>query len=94
MEYNAKGRERTGSFIASLALSGLIAVGAATFISNKYLPDDFSGRKPIQGEIIRDASTSGDRRYCLFYNGLSFELREGYVRDVEGIDSVLSNHGI
>ncbi len=93
MEYSAKGRERTGSFIASLALSGLIAVGAATFISNKYLPDDFSGRKPIQGEIIRDASTSGDRRYCLFYNGLSFELREGYVRDGEGIDSVLLNHG-
>ena len=93
MEYNAKGRERTGSFIASLALSGLIAVGAATFISNKYLPDDFSGRKPIQGQIVRDTSY-GQTRYCLSYNGLFFELREGYVRNGEGIDSVLSNHDI
>lgn len=95
MEQEAKGQERSNSYmvsIASLGLSALIAAGVGTFISSNYLPNAFFQRKPIQGEIVRDTSSSGKTRYCLFYNGLSFELREGYTSG-GGIDDILSDHG-
>ena len=72
-------------------VSLIVAGGALTW--TKYSPIEFISPKPIYGKIVYDSSLIGDGRFCLYYNGEAFVLREGIVRLGEGIESVLKNHG-